>query len=78
MPRLIQIRDLPDESHGRLKAKAALEGRTLAEYLRRELVALAERPSDAELWDRVAARPPVVLDEPPALTIRRERDARER
>jgi plasmid stability protein len=73
---LVQVRDLPEEAHRTLKARAAMEGRTLSDYLRERLVELAERPTPEEFWRRVAARPTAELDESPAETIRRERDAR--
>jgi antitoxin FitA len=50
------IRDVPDEARAVLAARAARAGKSLQEYVRGELTALAERPSPDELWDRVEAR----------------------
>ena len=50
------IRDVPDETRAVLAARAARAGKSLQEYVRGELTALAQRPSPDELWDRVAAR----------------------
>ena len=49
----ITIRDVPEETRNELAARAARSGRSLQEYLRRELIALAERPDREELWARI-------------------------
>lgn len=78
MAKLIQVRDVPEETHRRLKARAAEEGRTLSDYVRRELVETAARPTHAEIFDRLRSMEPIALEESPAEIIRAERDARER
>ena len=56
MPKSITIREIPDETSEELAARAALTGRSLQEYLRAQLVELANTP-DAEVWmARVRAR----------------------
>ena len=56
MPKSITIRDVPDEASEELAARAAVTGRSLQEYLRAQLVLLAETP-DAEVFvARVRAR----------------------
>jgi antitoxin FitA len=71
----LQIRNVPDEVHRRLKSRAALEGRSLSEYALAELVRGLERPTRRELLDRVQQRSPVqevdVVD-----ILREEREAR--
>lgn len=47
MPKMIQIRHVPDALHHKLKQRAAAAGMTLSNYLRRELEQVAEYPS----WD---------------------------
>jgi plasmid stability protein len=74
---LVQIRDVPEEAHRTLKARAALAGTSLSEYLRAELVRVASRPTPEELAARVRAREPVVRDERAAVSVRRLRDAAE-
>jgi plasmid stability protein len=74
---MIQIRGVSDEAHRRLKARAALEGKSLSEYLRLELEHLAALPTIEEMIERVASREPVDLGEPAAEIIRREREARD-
>jgi antitoxin FitA len=56
MPVSVTIRDVPDETRRVLAARAARAGQSLQEYLRRQLTALAERPSPEELWERVEQR----------------------
>lgn len=73
---MIQIRHVPDDVHRKLKSRAALEGLSLSDFLLREVQAIADRPSLAELQARVAARAPVRTREPLAKTVRSERDAR--
>lgn len=52
----ITVRNLPDEVRDELAARAALTGRSLQEYLRAELIALAEQPSPEVLMARVRER----------------------
>ena len=74
---LIQIRDVPDEVHKKLKSRAAASGQSLTEYLREMLVKSADRPTPEELAARIRARGPLELDEPSEVTIRRMRDSLE-
>ena len=76
MPRMIQLRHVPDELHRKLKARAALEGLTLSDYLLREVQRVAEWPTLAELRQRLAQRPPAVPRVSPARAIRAERERR--
>jgi len=71
---LVQVRDVPPEVHARLKARAALAGVSLSEYLRGLLTRAAERPSPDELAARIRARGAVELAEPSEVTVRRLRD----
>jgi plasmid stability protein len=73
---MIQLRHVPDELHRKLKARAALEGLTLSDYLLREVQRVAERPTLAELRQRLAQRPPAVPRVSPARAIRAERERR--
>jgi plasmid stability protein len=74
--KMIQIRNVPDELHRRLKARAALEGTSLSDYLRAQIQAAAERPTAAELRKRLDSRSRVRSWESAAAAIRAERDAR--
>jgi plasmid stability protein len=74
MSRMIQIRNVPDEIHRRLRIRAAGEGITLSEMLGREARRLAEQPSLEELRARLLGRRPVRPSVPSARLIREERD----
>ncbi len=76
MAKMIQLRHVPDELHRKLKARAALEGLSLSDYLLREVRGIAERPTVAELQARILGRSPVALRESPAKAVRAEREAR--
>ncbi len=70
----MQIRDLPDDVHRKLKARAAGSGMSLSEYLRGLLTRDAARPTPEELAERVNARSSVILEEPSQTTVRRLRE----
>lgn len=74
MSRMIQIRNVPDPLHRRLKARAALEGKSLSDYLLAQIREVAERPSVEDLRARLARRSPVAASMAPALAVRVERD----
>jgi plasmid stability protein len=73
---MIQIRHVPDTIHRRLKAKAAMEGMSLSDYLRQEVVEIAARPTVSELRQRLAERSSVRTRVTPAQAIRSERENR--
>ena len=75
MSKMIQIRNVPDDLHRKLKVRAARAGMTLSDYLLSEIEQVAEKPSLNEWLEMVASREPAELDEPPEVTIRRMRDA---
>jgi len=74
MSKMIQIRNVPDALHRKLKARAALEGMSLSDYLLAEIRRSAERPAMRELLERLRQRTPVAPDVPPAEAVRDERD----
>jgi antitoxin FitA len=71
MPKMIQIRNVPDELHRKLKARAARLKMTLSDYLLSEIEQTAEKPALSEMMERLRNPEPVELDEPPEVTIRR-------
>jgi antitoxin FitA len=71
---LVQIRDVPEDVHHTLKARAALSGVSLSEYVRGVLARTASRPTPAELAARVKARGAAELSEPSEATVRSIRD----
>ena len=70
----VQIRNVPDELHRRLKARAALEGQSLSEYALLELRRAMQRPTRRELAERVSAFDRVTSSESAADAVRRLRD----
>lgn len=74
--KMVQIRNVPDDVHRSLKARAALEGQSLSEFALGELRRALERPSRRELLDRVRALAPVPGGKSSAEAVRAERDAR--
>ena len=76
MPKMVQIRHVPDEVHRKLKERAAMAGMSLSAYLRREVELIAERPTIREIEERLASLPPVNPSVSPAEVIRAERDSR--
>ncbi|MGD9966712.1 MAG: hypothetical protein AB7T59_09345 [Hyphomonadaceae bacterium] len=73
---MVQIRNVPVALHRRLKARAALAGMSLSDYLLAELRVAAERPTAEELSERLEGRAPVTLEETPTEALRAERDGR--
>jgi antitoxin FitA len=73
---MVQIRNVPVEFHRRLKARAAIEGMSMSDYILREIGKALERPTRAEVLARLRARPARQLKARPADVIRAERDAR--
>ena len=74
MYKMVQLRHVPDDLHRKLKARAAMEGLSLSDYLLREVRRVAERPTLTELRQRLAHRTPVLTRVPPARAVRAERE----
>lgn len=74
MGMLVQIRDVPEDVHHTLKARAALAGVSLSEYARSVLARAASRPTPGELSARIAARGVVEGTEPSEIIVRSLRD----
>jgi plasmid stability protein len=72
---MIQIRNVPDSLHRTLKARAAMAGMSLSDYLIAEIRRSAERPSAKELRERLNKRTPVAPTMEPAEAVRKERDS---
>jgi plasmid stability protein len=74
MSTMIQIRNVPNTLHRRLKSRAALAGMSLSDYLLSEIRAVAERPTIEELRERLQQRASVAPSLAPADAVRAERD----
>jgi antitoxin FitA len=76
MPTMVQIRNVPSDLHRELKARAALEGMSLSDYLLRELRQALDRPTLDEIRRRLSSRQPVRPRPAPAVAVRAERKSR--
>lgn len=69
---LVQIRNVPDDVHRTLKARAAQDGVSLSDYLLREVERLAARPTPNELTALIATRGPLGIATDDILAARDE------
>ena len=76
MPKMLQIRNVPDDLHGRLKARSALAGLSMSDYVLREVRQSLARPPREEVFARIAELPPIELDPPAAEVLRDDRRQR--
>lgn len=74
MPKMIQLRNVPDSLHRKLKARAAMEGLSLSDYLLAELQRYASRPTLREVRERLSRRRPVRTSITPADAVREDRE----
>lgn len=72
---MVQIRNVPDALHRKLKVRAADAGQTLSGYLLAELERVAARPTRGEMMNRIHGRRRVTLKTPAATIIREERES---
>jgi antitoxin FitA len=75
MSKMVQIRNMPESLHRKLKARAASSGQTLSDYLLGEIERLAARPTREEMLARIHGRSRVTLKTPAAVVIREERES---
>jgi plasmid stability protein len=73
---MVQIRNVPAEFHRRLKARAAIEGMSMSDYILREIGKALDRPTRQEVLDRLRAKPGRQMKRSAAVVIRAEREAR--
>ena len=74
MSKMIQIRNVPDGLHRKLKARAAVAGQSLSDYLLSEIDRIAALPTREEMLTRIQSRSQVVLKTPAATVIREDRE----
>lgn len=75
MTKMVQIRNVPEAVHRKLKSRAASEGKTLSDYLLDEMTRLAALPTREEFLARLHGRAAVKLRTPAAEVIRESRDS---
>ncbi len=73
---MIQVRNVPDPMHRKLKARAAMMGTSMSEYILRELARSLERPTRDEWLARLAEMASLPAAPDFAAMVREERDAR--
>jgi plasmid stability protein len=77
MPKMIQVRNVPDKLHRELTRRARARGQALTDYIQELLEREVARPPAEEIFDRIEARTPVKLGRAAAELIRDERAAQE-
>ena len=78
VPKTIQIRDVPDDVHATLRARAAQAGMSLSDFLLQKIEGYARRPAVAEVLERAQSRGgsgPSVQDIVAAVRQARERES---
>ncbi len=75
MAKMIQVRNVPDDVHRTLKSRAAREGMSLSDFIKKELEHAAGRPSMQEWLDRTQQAKPMPAKIDAARVIRELRDA---
>jgi plasmid stability protein len=73
---MVQIRNVPVDFHRRLKARAAMEGMSMSDYILRELNKSLDVPTRKEVLDRIRSRALKTESVDAARIIREERDSR--
>ena len=76
MSKMIQLRNVPDSLHRILKARAAMAGMSLSDYLLAEIRESAEKPTLREIQERLERGERVNLPVSAAEIIREGRDSR--
>ena len=76
MSKMIQLRNVPDALHRRVKARAAMAGVSLSDYLLVEIREIAERPTLAELRERLHQRKQVPTAQDTVRLLQEERESR--
>lgn len=73
---MIQIRNVPETLHRRLKARAAMEGMSMSLYVRREIERSLARPSRRAVIEAIRREPEIALEALPADVLREQRESR--
>ena len=72
MSKMLRIRNVPDDLHRRLKARSALAGVSMSDYVLREIRKSLARPTREEVFARIAELPPIERLDPPVAEILRD------
>lgn len=74
MTKTVQIREVPDDVHATLRARAAAAGTSLSDYLLRELIEVSERPAVSDVLRRARERSGGARGADIVAAVRRNRD----
>jgi plasmid stability protein len=72
---MVQIRNVPDALHRKLKIRAAMRDQSLSDYLLAEMARIAALPTREEMLERLHSRSRTKLSIPAAQLLREERDS---
>ena len=75
MSAMIQIRNVPDKLHRQLKARAALEGTSMSQFILREIKKSLDRPSLEEVLSQITSQTEQQLNRTPADMVREDRSS---
>jgi antitoxin FitA len=70
MPVMIQLRNVPDELHKKLKVRAAEAGMSLSDYILKDVNARAAQPTMKEWLKKYKRRKPIITKESTLETLR--------
>jgi plasmid stability protein len=76
MLKMIQVRNVPERIHSTLKSRAAREGMSLSDFIKRELARSVERPTMQEWLEFTKQLKPIPSKRSAAQVIRELRDGR--
>lgn len=76
MSRMIQIRDVPDDVHSKLKTRASRERMSLSDFIKRELERSTQCPTMEEWLEEARKSKPILAKQTAAQIIRESRDER--
>lgn len=74
MSRMLQVRNLPDEVHAKLKERAAAERMSLSDYVAGELARMTRYRSNSEILQAARKRNPIIDSDILLQAVRDSRD----
>lgn len=75
MSKMIQVRGVPDHLYATLEARAARQGMSLSDFIKKELERTAERPTMREWLEMTRRSKPIASKQSAAQIVRELRDA---
>lgn len=76
MPKMLQVRNIPERLHRELAKRAKARGQSLTEYVQRLLEREVARPPAEEVFDRIDRRKPIdIRADREIRAVRKERES---